>query len=128
LSGRVTPMPSIPYTWSQPAKSLKPPQCTHKLNTAVCRRSPISASLCPSRLSLYLALRFFGSALPLRSPPRNSIRYHISVLGNHVSTPQLSRDISNFYGNHNRAEFLDDSFSFKTPLQTLSLRREEWKS
>jgi len=48
LSGRVTPMPSIPYTWSQPAKSLEPPQCTHKLNTAVCQHSPISVSPCPS--------------------------------------------------------------------------------
>jgi len=65
-------MPSIPYTWSQPAKSLEPPQCTHKLNTAVCRCSPMPSPLlapCPSA-SHHSAL--YGSSP--RSPPRGSIR------------------------------------------------------
>jgi len=61
-------MPSIPYTWSQPAKSLEPPQCTHKLNTAVCRCSPMPSPLlapCPSA-SHHSAL--YGSSP--RSPAR----------------------------------------------------------
>lgn len=56
-------MPSIPYTWSQPAKSLEPPQCTHKLNTAVCQHSPISTSPCPS------ASIFLPSSTVLRRLP-----------------------------------------------------------
>jgi len=105
LSGRVTPMPSIPYTWNQPAKSLEPPQCTHKLNTAVCQRLPISSLRPPASISL--PLRFFVKLPCIRlCLARYDIVY--PYLGNHVSTSQLSHDISNFYGNHNCAEFLSD--------------------
>lgn len=62
--------------------------------------SPASISLPSSTV-----LRRLSCIRPLAA------RYDIVYprLGNHVSTPQLSRDIPNFYGNHNRAEFLDDN-------------------
>lgn len=79
MSGRVTPMPSIPYTRSQPAKSLEPPQCAPInliLPFAGARLCPpsslslsISRSLSPlSRPStLPRALRFFVDSLRLRA-------------------------------------------------------------
>lgn len=124
MSGRVTPMPSIPYT-REPTKSLKPPQCTHKLNTAVCRRSPMPSPF-PRHPSSLLAscpppftplskrtLCFFVVLLHLcvDFAQFDTISYICVSFGERVLTyipciPQLSRGISNFYGNHIRAEFL----------------------